>query len=106
MSSDGAEANQANGVLPAEYVRLEASVRRLLDEAAGYRARAQVAERRAQELERTLRELSSGALDPVQLKDRLRKLEEENKELRRRMVGAHDRVRRLIARFDFLREEM
>lgn len=106
MSSDAAETGQENGVLPEEYLRLEASVRRLLDDAAGQRARARDAEQRAAELERMIRDLSSGALDPVKLKDRVRKLEAENQELRRRMVGSQDRIRRLIARFDFLREEM
>lgn len=105
MWSDVAETGQET-VLPEEYLRLEASVRRLLDETAGFRARAQVAERRASELERTLRDLSSGALDPIEMKDRLRKLEEENAELRQRMVGAQDRIRRLVARFDFLSEEL
>ncbi len=111
MSSEGAEAGRSDAApedagLPEEYLRLQATVRRLLDEAAGYRARAQVAEQRATELERTLRDLSSGALDPVKMKDGLRKLEAENQELRRRMVSAQDRIRRLVARFDFLREEM
>lgn len=104
VSSAGAETGGRE--LPAEYARLEAAVRRLLDEAAGYRARAQVAEERAAELDRTLRDLSSGALDPVKLRQGLRRMEEENQELRRRMVGAQDRIRRLIARFDFLREEL
>lgn len=108
MSSDGADTEglDRNGALPEEYRRLEDAVRRLLDEAAGYRARAQVAEERATRLETTLRDLSTGALDPIKLKDGVRRLEEENRELRRRIVGAQDRIRRLIARFDFLREEM
>ena len=108
MSSAEADTGRAseNATLPEEYGRLERSVRRLLDEAAGYRARAQVAEERATQLERTLRDLSSGVLDPVKLKDGLREMEEENQELRRRLVGAQERIRRLIARFDFLREEM
>ncbi len=106
MSSDAAETGHENGVLPEEYLRLEASVRRLLDEAAGYRARAQVAERRASELDRALRDLSSGAIDPIKMKDRLGRLEEENAELRQRMVSAQDRIRRLVARFDFLSEEV
>ncbi|MFP4623398.1 MAG: hypothetical protein ACOCVZ_02905 [Gemmatimonadota bacterium] len=108
MSSDAADPGGSGerDKLPQEYLRLEAAVRRLLDEAAGYRARAQVAEERTAELERTLRELSSGALDPLKMRQALRTLEDENKELRRRMVGAQDRIRRLIARFDFLREEL
>ncbi len=108
MSSVEADTERASEgrSLPEEYGRLERAVRRLLDEAAGYRARAQVAEERATQLEHTLRDLSSGVLDPVKLKDALRQMEEENQELRRRLVGAQDRIRRLIARFDFLREEM
>lgn len=95
-----------DGELPREYLRLEAAVHRLLDEAAGYRARAQVAEERAAELERTLRDVSTGALDPVELRNGMEKLEQENQELRRRLVAAGDRIRRLVARFDFLREEL
>ena len=105
VSSDAAESNGA-GALPEEFERLESAVARLLEEGAGLRARAEMAERRAAELERTLRDLSSGSLDPLKLKSGLRKLEEENQELRRRMVAARDRIRRLVARFDFLREEL
>lgn len=101
------EAERRNGVaLPGEYDRLETAIRRLLDEVAGYRARAEVAEHRASELERTLRDVSSGALDPVKLQAGVRELTDENRDLRRRMGLAQDRIRRLIARFDFLREEM
>lgn len=103
--SNAEDSNGARG-LPEEYLRLETSVRRVLEEMAGYRARAEVAERRAGELERTLEDVSSGALDPVKMQERLRRIEEENRDLRRRMVQAQDRIKRLIARFDFLREEM
>jgi predicted nuclease with TOPRIM domain len=106
VSSDAAETDGRPRLLPAEYVRLEAAVKRLLDEAAGFRARAKVAEQRAAELERTLRDVSSGTLNPVQLRERLEEIEEENQELRGRMVTARDRVRRLIDRFDFLGEEI
>lgn len=105
MSSDGADRTGAPP-LPDEFARLEAAVRRLLEEVAGYRARARVAEARAGELERTLRDLETGRLDPDQLRVGLRDLQEENGDLRRRLDEARDRVRRLIARFDFLREEM
>jgi predicted nucleic acid-binding Zn-ribbon protein len=103
------EADRTDGAgkgLPDEYDRLEAAVHGLLDQVSGYRARAQVAEHRASELERTLRDVNSGALDPVKMRDGMRALTDENKELRRRIVQAQDRIRRLIARFDFLREEM
>lgn len=91
---------------PPEFERLEASVRRLANELAGYQARAQVAEKRALELERALKDLSSGDLDPLTLRDRVRKLEQDNRELRGRVLRAQDRIRRLLARFDFLREDM
>lgn len=95
-----------NGALPEDFVRLESSVRVLLDRLAGYQARAETAEKKSAEMEKTLRDMSSGALDPMKLREGLRKLESENEELRRRMVAAQDRIRRLVARFDFLREEM
>jgi predicted RNase H-like nuclease (RuvC/YqgF family) len=106
VSSDVADPGRATPAFPPEYDRLEAAVRRLGDEYAGYRARARLAEARAGELERALRDVSSGSLDPLSLRDRIRKLEQENRDLRRQMVQAQDRVRRLIARFDFLREDM
>jgi predicted RNase H-like nuclease (RuvC/YqgF family) len=104
VSSDAAEPG-AEG-LPEDFTRLEAAVGRLLEEVAGLRARAEMAESRAAELEKTLREVSSGGLDPMKLKSGLRRMEEENSELRRRMVAAQDRIRRLVGRFDFLREEL
>lgn len=106
VSNDAAEPTTSAAPVPDEYDRLERAVRRLLDDAAGYRARAQVAEQRVTELERTVRDMSTGALDPLKLREGLRRLEAENRELRRRMVQAQDRIRRLVARFDFLREEM
>lgn len=101
-----AEAELRPAGLPQEYLRLERAVRRLLDQVAGYRARTQVAEARASDLERTLKDVTTGAIDPMKMRDALARLEEENRELRRRMVQAQDRIRRLIARFDFLEEEL
>ncbi|MDX1673822.1 MAG: hypothetical protein R3314_03375 [Longimicrobiales bacterium] len=105
MSSAEAEAGEAAG-LPEEFEQLEGRVRKLLEELAGYRARAEMAEERSAELEKALRDVSSGALDPMQLRERTRKLKAENEELRDRMVAARDRIRRLVSRFDFLREEL
>ena len=114
MSNSGGEAAGAAGAagpngaagVPDELVRLEGAVRRLLDELAGYRACARVAEDRVAELERTVRDMSDGGLDPLELRDGMRKLEAENEDLRDRMEEAQTRIRRLVARFDFLREEM
>jgi chromosome segregation ATPase len=107
VSSDVAELNgPPPPALPPEYARLESAVHRLGDELAGYRARARLAESRASELERALKAVSGGGLDPISLRHRMVELEQENEELRRQMAEAQDRVRRLIARFDFLREDL
>jgi len=105
-SNDVADADRPVATLPPEFHRLEAAARRLADELAGYRARAQVAEGRVRELERALTDVSSGALDPISLRDRIQALEQENKQLRERLAVAKERVRRLVARFDFLREDL
>lgn len=105
MSNDAADA-RTNGALPEDFARLESRVRKLLEELAGFRARAEMAEERSAKLQKALDDVSSGALDPMKLRERVRSLEDENEALRRRMVEAQDRVRRLVARFDFLREEM
>lgn len=106
VSNAEVEEQARTASLPDDYVRLEESVRQLLDDLAGYRARTQVAEQKAAELERTLQDVTSGTLDPLEMRSALGRLENENKELRRRMVQAQDRIRRLVSRFDFLREEM
>lgn len=107
VSSDVADRELASPPpAPPEFERLEAAARRLANELAGYQARAQVAEKRAVELERALKDLRSGELDPLTLRDRVRRLEQDNRELRGRMLRAQDRIRRLLARFDFLREDM
>jgi len=100
------EPEVATAELPEEYARLEESVRRVLDQVAEHRAEAREAQDRAEALEETLKGMKTGSLDPVKMREGLRKLESENQELRRRMVQAQDRIRRLVARFDFLREEM
>jgi FtsZ-binding cell division protein ZapB len=105
-SSDVADQQREFVPLPDEFARLERATRRLADELAGYQARVQVAENRAAELEGVLKAMSSGGLNPLSLRERIAKLEKENRELRHRMVQAQDRVRRLVARFDFLREEL
>lgn len=93
-------------VLPPEFDQLEAAARRLADELAGYRARAQVAEARVRELERALTDVSSGALDPISLRERIQALEQENQAMGDRMRDARHRIQRLVARFDFLREDL
>jgi FtsZ-binding cell division protein ZapB len=106
LSSDVVDQKRESVTLPDEFARLERATRRLADELAGYRARVQIAENRAAELERVLKDVSTGDLNPLSQRERITKLEKENRELRHRMVQAQDRVRRLLARFDFLREEL
>jgi len=102
MSAGG---HKKNGPLPPEYHRLERVVRRLLDQNAAWRRRLEGSERKVAELQATVKRLSSGGLDPVELQRRLDGLTEENERLRARMAEAHDRVRRLVDRFEFLQEE-
>src|SRR5690606_21463337 len=82
VSSDGPESRVR---VPAEWDRLELSVRRLLDDHERVRERERAAERRIQELETLLREVTGGGLDPVALNARVAALEAENRELVRRL---------------------
>jgi hypothetical protein len=102
VSSDGPESRVR---VPAEWDRLELSVRRLLDDHERVRERERAAERRIQELETLLREVTGGGLDPVALNARVAALEAENRELVRRLEEARERVSRIIARLRFLEEE-
>lgn len=101
MSSDVAE---TDALLPVEWNRLELVVRRLLDQYAAVRRRAAAAERRLEQLEQTVRELSAGELDPQALRGRVQALEAENRDLAARLAEAHERVERIQARLRFLEE--
>lgn len=88
-----------------ELDRLELTLRRLLDAHDEWRRRAEAAEARAAELERTLQQVSSGSIDPIALADEVRRLEQRNRELRTRMDNAHAAVERMRARLQFAEEE-
>lgn len=103
--SSGAATDQPSGEAPVEWNRLELTVRRLLEGYEGWRRRARTAEVRVQELERALRDVSGGELDPLALAARLQAAERENGALRRRLDQARDRVRRILSRLEFLEEE-
>jgi len=90
---------------PAEWDRLELAVRRLLDEYAACRRRAEAAERRAAELEATLQEVSAGAVDPFELRERVDALEAENRSLRERLEQARAGVGRIVARLQFMEDD-
>ncbi|HEY8484591.1 MAG TPA: hypothetical protein VIL13_08270 [Longimicrobiales bacterium] len=99
------EARQPTATLPPEWDRLELGVRRLLDDYDLWRRRARGAERRVQELEATLRDITGGALDPLALLARIEALQEENRALRGRLAEARAKVERIVARLRFLEEE-
>lgn len=103
--SNGVASDGTPVAAPPEWTRLELTARHLLDGYDALRRRARTAEARVQELERTVREVSAGELDPVTLAARLRAAEDENRALRHRLEQARDRVRRILARIEFLEDE-
>ena len=78
--------------------QLEAIVRDVAEELAGWRSRAQKSEA---EVKSGTRGGASGAVGPV----RNTELESENKALRQRMEGARTRVHDLMQRLTFLEEQ-
>lgn len=85
--------------------RLELTIRRLLDEHAAMRSRAEKAEARVREVEGQLQQVTQGELDPVALAAQVGVLEQRNRDLRTRMDTAHAAVERLRARLQFAEEE-
>lgn len=90
--------------IPPDWTRLEDVVRRLLDDHAEWRNRAERAEHRLAELEATLRENSAEGLDAVRLAERVETLRRENEDLRRRLSGAREAIERIMSRLRFLEE--
>lgn len=90
---------------PPEWDRLELAVRRLLDEYAACRRRAEAAERRVAELEAALRQVNAGVVDPFELRERIAELEAENASLRERLEQARAGVSRIVARLRFLEDD-
>jgi|SRR5688572_28126331 predicted RNase H-like nuclease (RuvC/YqgF family) len=88
-----------------ELQRLTTAVRRLLGEFEDFRQRATAAEARVHELQSALREVTSGAVDPVALAHRVQALEQENRFLARRLDRARESVKRISARLQFLDED-
>ncbi len=80
------------------FQELEHSVRALGHEIAVWRRRTQLAESRLRELEGAM---AGGAAHP----DRVAELERENKELRGRLDTAGERMRVLLERTTFLRQQ-
>jgi predicted RNase H-like nuclease (RuvC/YqgF family) len=101
----GGAARRSERALPKEVDGLELSVRRLMDRYEVWRRRAQAAERKVEQLQSAVKRLSSGGPDPLKLQQRTEALQAENEDLRRRMVEAHERIEKMIGRFEFLQEE-
>lgn len=87
---------------PPEWDSLELAVRRLLEAHDALRRRAEDAERRVKELEAALGDVSTGALDPLQLSERASTLERANRDLLERISQANVVVERIAARLNFL----
>ena len=82
------------------FRELEAQVRHLGNELAGFRRRALVAEARLSEGEDT------GNVAPPQLRERVAELERENAALRSRLEAATTRTQGLLDRVHFLRQQV
>jgi hypothetical protein len=90
---------------PPELDRLELKVRGLLDAHDAWRRRAEESEARVRDLERAVRDMSTGGLDPIALANQVRVLDERNDALRQRMQQAEEAVQRMLARLHFVEEE-
>jgi len=85
--------------------RLELAVRRLMDEHDALRRRAHTAEKRLQELEAALADVSAGRLDPVAVSERAQQLEQENRRLNDRLARAREMVERILGRIQFAEDD-
>jgi hypothetical protein len=84
----------------AAFHQLDQLVRHLGEELAGFRRRALAAEGRVRVLETAMQQGGDSAS-----LERLRILEDENADLRARVVFATERTRQLLARVHFLRQQ-
>jgi hypothetical protein len=84
----------------AAFRQLDQLVRHLGEELAGFRRRALAAEARVRVLETAMQQGGDAAS-----LERLRILEDENTDLRARVVFATERTRQLLARVHFLRQQ-
>lgn len=97
---------EGNGERPdAAFARLEGAVGQLLDRLARVRGRAEAAEARNAELTQLVQRFTGDEEDAGQLLTRLKRLEEENAELRGRLDQGRAGVERMIARIRFLENQ-
>jgi hypothetical protein len=91
-------------VAPAEFDRLELTIRRLLEAHDAWRDRAHAAEARVAELQAMLDGMKEGRFDPVALAEEVRSLRAGNGALRERLQRADETVQRMLARLQFVEE--
>jgi predicted RNase H-like nuclease (RuvC/YqgF family) len=86
-------------------LRLDGAVERALERIRELEERLEGAEERARDLDGLLAHMSGGELPPTALLDRVRALEGENADLRRRLSGGREGVERLLAKIRFLEDQ-
>jgi seryl-tRNA synthetase len=102
---ESGSARKARESFVPELDRLEFAVQRLLQSHERLRRRAEAAEARVSELERAVQDVSTGRVNPVDLAEDARRLEEQNAELRARVDAAYHAVHRVMTRLQFIEEE-
>ena len=101
MSASGDSAGRGREALG----RLEGAVEQALLRSRQLAERLKEAEGRAEGLDAVLRRIGTGELEPAELVERMRAVEEENRELRLRLERGREGVERLLARIRFLEEQ-
>ncbi|MSR36167.1 MAG: hypothetical protein EXR95_05905 [Gemmatimonadetes bacterium] len=84
---------------------LEAAVNRTVEELRELRKQAADASGRTRELEALLAAFQSGLDSPERMKERLDRLEAENRDLQGRIAQGRESVERLLARIQFLEDQ-
>lgn len=83
---------------------LEEVLEKVLRRISTLKARVEDAEERRDALRELLEQFRSGGEDPAELARRAQRLEDENRELRRRLEDGRGAVERILARVRFLEE--
>lgn len=97
--------NGENGNERAALQGLEAAVGKLLERVRDLDKRVDKSEARRLEVEDLLKRITTGDASPAEMHGRLRDLETENEELRRRLNDGRETVESLLAKIRFLEEQ-
>ncbi len=84
---------------------LEGAVSGLLDRLAAVSARAEDAEGKSEELEELVKRFTGDGAEAGRMLSRLKRLEEENQDLRSRLETGRDGVDKVLAKIKFLEEQ-